>query len=74
MLCKFLKFSSNILVIDECFDNLDKVGCQSILTTISKALRDVDSIYIITHHTDIEIPCDIVLNIEKNERGISHIV
>jgi len=66
MLCKYLNFSSNILVIDEIFDNLDMTGCQNVLTLIAKKLEDVDSIYIISHHTDLAIPFDHTITIIKN--------
>ena len=73
MLCNFLGFSSNILVLDELFDNLDEVGCDKILNLIANNLQDVDSIYIVTHHTDISIPYDRGINIVKDENGISHV-
>ena len=73
MLCKFLNFSSNILVLDEIFDNLDSKGCQKILDLVTTQLTDVESIYIITHHADIEIPYDRELNVVKNINGISEL-
>ena len=75
MLCKYLKFSSNILVLDEITDSLDIVGTQQIFNLISNKLNDVQSIYIISHHTnDFEIPCDYEINIEKGSDKISRIV
>ena len=73
MLCNYLNFSSNILVTDELFDNVDAVGCERLLNLISTKLNDVESIYIITHHADIAIPCDNVLTIVKGEDCISRI-
>lgn len=73
MLCKFSNFSSNILVLDEIFDNLDAYGCQNVLNVISKKLTDVQSVYIITHHADIDLPIDNIINVIKNEDGISEI-
>lgn len=73
MLCKFLGFSSNILAVDECFDNLDEIGCQKVINLISKTLKDVDSIYIITHHTDIDIPYDKEIVVIKNDEGVSSV-
>ena len=73
MLCKFLGFSSNILAVDECFDNLDEIGCERVLNLISKTLKDVDSVYIITHHTDIDIPYDKEIVVIKNNEGVSSI-
>ena len=73
MLCKFSNFSSNILVLDEIFDNLDAHGCQNVLNVISNKIADVQSVYIITHHADIDLPIDNIINVIKNEDGISEI-
>ena len=73
MLCKFLNFSSNIIVLDEIFDNLDSVGCQRVLNLISNKLSDITSIYIVTHHTDVSIPYDHELIVIKDKNGISKI-
>lgn len=73
MLCKYLNFSSNIIAIDELFDNLDSVGCENVLTLISKKLTDVENIYIISHHTSIPIPFDNILTVVKGEDGFSHL-
>ena len=74
MLTRYLDFSSNILVLDEIFDNLDSIGCQKVLNLISNKLTDISSIYIITHHSDIDIPADNELIILKDENGISKVV
>ena len=71
MLCKFLNFSCNILVVDEIFDNLDSIGCQRVINLISTELSDISSIFVITHRGDLEIPYDHELIVEKNEKGIS---
>lgn len=73
MLSQFLNFSSNILVLDEIFDNLDDIGCQKVLNLISNKLNDIEGIYIITHHSDISIPSDRYLLVMKNNKGISRI-
>ena len=72
-LCQLCDFSSNILVLDEIFDNLDLVGCQKILDLISNKLIDVESIFIVTHHSDIQIPADSEIIVIKNKDGISTI-
>ena len=74
MLCRYLNFSSNILVLDEITDNLDSVGCQKVFNLISKKLYDVENIYIISQHSDLQFPIDYELLIEKSEDGISRIV
>jgi DNA repair exonuclease SbcCD ATPase subunit len=73
MLCNYLNFSSNIIVLDELFDNLDNVGCQRVLNLISSKLSDVNTIFIITHHDDISIPSDNQIVIVKGADKISRI-
>ena len=72
MLCEFMNFNCNILVIDEVFDNLDKVSCQAMLGVLS-CIDNISSIFIITHHEDLSIPYDKELVVVKNENGISYI-
>ena len=71
MLCKYLNFSCNIIVLDEIFDNLDSIGCDRVINLISTQLSDINSIYIVTHHEDLEIPSDIKWIITKSELGAS---
>ena len=73
MLCKFLNFSSNILVVDEVFDNLDAIGCQQVINLISTKLADISSVFIVSHHTDIDIPCDKEIIVVKDNSGISKV-
>lgn len=74
MLCNYLNFSSNILVLDEITDSLDIVGSQNILNLISSELQDVEAIYIISHHTDFDIPWDDEIIVVKDENKISRII
>jgi len=71
MLCDLINFSSNIIVLDEIFDNLDDIGCQNIINLITRRLNDISSIYIVTHHSDISIPYDKIIEVEKDEKGLS---
>lgn len=74
MLCSFLNFSSNILVLDEITDNLDIVGCQKMFNLISTKLNDVEAVYLISHHRDdFEIPYDDEITIIKGTDRISRI-
>lgn len=73
MLCNYLNFSSNILVLDEITDSLDIVGAQKVFNLISHNLNDVETIYIISHHTDFEIPYDDEIKIIKGVDKISRI-
>ena len=73
MLCKFLNFSCNVLIVDEIFDNLDSIGCQRVINLISTKLHDISDVFIVTHRGDLEIPYDSEIIIEKDEKGISRI-
>lgn len=74
MLCQYMNFSSNILVIDEAFDFLDYLGCQKVVDMISHKLCDVESVFIISHHKDLSLPIDNEITIVKNNNGISELV
>ena len=71
MLCQFLDFSSSIIVLDEIFDNLDSVGCEKVINLISRKLSDIQSIFIITHHSDLQIPEDSTITVTKQQDGVS---
>ena len=73
MLCKYLGFGCNMLVLDEIFDGLDFVGCQKIIELISTKLPGIDSIFVVTHRADLSIPYDRILSVEKNSQGISYV-
>jgi len=73
MLCKYLNFSSNILVLDEICDNVDSIGAERLFNMISRKLSDVQNIFIVSHHTDFPIPCDRQLAVIKDTTKISRI-
>ena len=73
MLCKFLNFECNILVVDEVFDNLDEVGCGNVLNLIN-GLNNISGIYVITHHgAELSIPYDSEIIVTKGENGVSEV-
>ena len=74
MLCNYLNFSSNILVVDEIFDNLDAFGCDKVVNMISQKLSDIDSVYIITHHSTLNLPYDDEITVVKDKQGVSSVV
>lgn len=75
MMVKYLNFSSNILVLDEIFDNLDALATEKVLELINSELQDVNSLFIISHHSEeLGIEYDTELNIVKNEKGISEVI
>ena len=74
MLSIYLDFSSNILVLDEIFDNLDRVSSDQILKLIMEKLKDTESVFIVSHHVEsLHLGYDSSLFIIKNEQGISEI-
>lgn len=73
MLRTYLDFSSNILVLDEITDSLDIVGASQLLNLITTKVTDVEAIYIISHHTDFEIPIDDEILIVKESDSFSRI-
>jgi DNA repair exonuclease SbcCD ATPase subunit len=74
LLQNYLNYSSNILVLDEIFDGLDKISTNKIIDLITNKLKDVESIFIISHHTDeLELPVDSEIKVIKNTNGISEV-
>lgn len=72
MLQTYFNYSSNILVLDEITDNLDRVATARLFTLISDKLKDVESVFIISHHAEsLDISIDSEINIVKNDVGIS---
>ena len=75
MLNAYLHTSSNILVLDEITDFLDKQSCKAIMNLIEKELTTIESVFVVSHHaTELELPIDSELKIIKNEDGISEIL
>jgi len=74
MLSTYLGYSANIIVLDEIFDALDKVSTDKILTLITAKLKDIESLFIISHHAEtLNIGYDTELLVRKNDAGISEI-
>ena len=75
MMQEYTHFTSNIIVLDEILDNLDSVGCDSILNFITTKLSDIESIFIISHHADtLNIGNDSKITVVKNADGVSYII
>lgn len=75
MLNAYLNTSSNILVLDEITDFLDKQSCKAIMTLIEKELTTIESVFVVTHHAaELELPIDSEIHIIKNENGLSEIM
>jgi DNA repair exonuclease SbcCD ATPase subunit len=74
MMCQYLGFSSNILVLDEITDALDAVSCDKVINFITTELSDIESVFIISHHSDeLMLPSECEIVVEKNENGVSKI-
>lgn len=74
MLCAYLGFDCNLLVLDEIFDNIDSLGCDKVIQLITTKLTGVNSIYIISHHAEeLDIPVDNYLFVEKDSTGVSFV-
>ena len=74
MLSVYLGITSNILVLDEVTDFLDKQSCAAVMQLIEKELNTVESVFIISHHAEtLDLPIDSELHIIKNEYGISEV-
>lgn len=75
MLTVYLNFNSNILVLDEITDFLDKKSCAAVLNLITQELNTIESVFVISHHASaLALPIDSEMVIEKNELGISEII
>jgi len=66
-------FTSNILVIDEVFDNLDNLGMVTVLDLITSQREVISSIFLITHKNDADLEYDKILTVEKGNDNISRI-
>lgn len=75
LLQNYMNYSSNIIVLDEIFDALDAKSTQRILELISTRLKDIASVFVISHHpNELQLSYDTELRIVKNESGISEVV
>ena len=75
MLKSYLGLESNIIVLDEVTDYLDKQSCKAVMNLIEQELGSVESVFIVSHHVEsLSIPVDTTINVEKNADGISRII
>ena len=71
---KYFNIDSNIIVLDEITDYLDKQACQAVIKLITEKLNDTESVFIISHHmSELGLPIDSEVHIVKDENGISSI-
>jgi DNA repair exonuclease SbcCD ATPase subunit len=75
VLCAYTGFHTNIIVLDEIFDNLDDIGSRKVIDLISHQLTDISAIFIISHHAkELNLPYDREIVIRKGENGVSSLV
>lgn len=75
MMQNYLNFSSNILILDEIFDQLDITGCNKVLDLILNKFTDIESIFIISHRSgELEIPYDSEFVVIKDMNGVSKVI
>lgn len=72
MLVEFFGITCNILCLDELYDGIDSYGCEK-LTDLIMSLSGISSVFIISHHTSIDIPYDSNIVVIKGDNGISTI-
>lgn len=73
MLSTQVGFSSNILFLDEITDNLDRDSCDKVIDFITNNFKDIESMFIISHHADLDIPVDSEIIVYKDMMGVSRI-
>ncbi|MBO5423986.1 MAG: hypothetical protein J6A25_00565 [Lachnospiraceae bacterium] len=74
ILIEYLNFNSNIIVLDEITDFLDKKSCAAVMRLLEKELNTIESVFIISHHAEtLDLPIDSEIHIIKNEQGISEV-
>ena len=74
MMQEYTGFNSNIIVLDEILDQLDSRGCDEVLNFITNKLSDIESIFIISHHSDsLNICDDSTIKVIKDSKGVSYI-
>lgn len=66
-------FSCNLLVLDEAFDNLDAQGSESLVRLVVNEFSDIDSVFVVTHHSEIDVPYDEMITVVKESDGISYL-
>lgn len=75
LLSKYFDVNSNIIVLDELTDFLDRVSCAAVMSLISSELNSTESVFIISHHPDeLELPIDSTIEIVKDQSGVSAVL
>lgn len=67
------ELATNIALYDECFDGLDSVGCENVVTLLKERQETVESIFVITHNENLKPLFEQVITIKKQD-GVSALV
>ncbi|XWX29946.1 exonuclease [Staphylococcus phage PG-2021_40] len=65
--------STNIALYDECFDGLDVIGCENVITLLKDRLNTVGTIFVITHNQDLKPLFEKTIKVVK-DNGVSTII
>ena len=65
--------ATNIAIYDECFDGLDAVGAETVISLLKEKSKSIGSIFVITHNDTLKPLFDSVITIEKGRDGIARI-
>lgn len=64
---------TNIAMYDECFEGLDEVGCENVITILKERQEQLGTIFVITHNKHLASLFESVITVEK-KNGISEII
>lgn len=64
--------ATNIALYDECFDGLDIIGCENVITLLKDRLKTVPTIFVITHNTHLAPLFENSIKVVK-ENGIARL-
>ncbi|AGI11449.1 putative exonuclease [Listeria phage LP-125] len=67
------ELSTNIALYDECFDGLDSIGCENVITLLKERLETVSSIFVITHNENLKPLFEKVITVQK-EDGVTTLI
>lgn len=63
---------TNIALYDECFESLDEVGCENVITILKERQEQIGTLFVITHNSHLKTLFEDVITVKK-VNGISSI-
>lgn len=60
--------STNLVVYDEVFDGLDAIGCENVITLLKERLKNIGTIFVITHSQHLKPLFDKVITVQKENK------